>query len=126
MKKVVDEFGRTVVVDDSNKSLYSFCNRTKTITYNAEIMEGGKHSGFFTNYSEKGTISDIEEKLKVWNNMIRFEYAKNVGFDSEKNDPDREKWKKVVEYVKQNENLFFTKTGDFRKKFLVSIEKILK
>ena len=33
-------------------------------------------------------------------------------------------WEKVVEYVKGHEDEIFTKTGDFRKSYLIDPEKI--
>lgn len=52
-------------------------------------------------------------------------YAASVGLKASENDPDRKKYNKIVEYVKNNQEMFFTKTGDFRKKFLVTDKDIL-
>lgn len=126
VKTVINEFGQTCQIIEETRRLYCYNNKAKKITYNAEIIENGKPSGFWTNYEEAGTVDDISERLQTWNNTIRFTYAKAVGFNSPKNDPDGEKWKKVIEYVKNHENEIFTKTGDFRKKMLIDPLKFLK
>lgn len=124
IKKVIDEFGREIEIEESTKKLYSYNNKKNEITYNAQIVEGGELTGFWTNYTENGTVEKIEERLKTWNNKILLLYAASVGFKATENDPNKEKYNKIVEYVKANSDKFFTKTGDFRKKFLVSDEEI--
>lgn len=79
---------------------------------------------FFTNFVETGTIDSIEDKLNVWNSRLKLLYLKKIGFDPENNDPDGTVWKKFVDFVKENEDRFFTKKGDFRKKFLISLREI--
>lgn len=123
-KKVVDEFGREVEIEESTRKLYSYNNKKREITYSAQIVENGELTGFWTNYKENGTVDSIEERLKTWNNKILLLYASSVGFKATENDPNKEKYNKIVEYVKVNADKFFTKTGDFRKKFLVSDEEI--
>lgn len=123
-KKVVDEFGREVEIEESTRKLYSYNNKKRKITYNAQIVENGELTGFWTNYTENGTIDSIEERLKTWNNKILLLYASSVDFKATENDPNKEKYNKIVEYVKVNADKFFTKTGDFRNKFLVSDEEI--
>jgi hypothetical protein len=124
MKSVIDEFGKETVVDDQNRRLYTYNNSKKEIVYNAEVMENGKGTGFYVNYIEKGTVSDIEEKLKTWNNRLLLLYAATVGFKASENDPDKKIYNKLIQYVKENEDKFFTKGGDFRKKFLISDSEI--
>ena len=124
IKEVVDKFGRKCQIDEDTRKLYSYNNKAKKISYNAEIIENGKPSGFWTTYEERGTVDEINERLKTWNNVIICAYAEAVDFNAPGNDPDREKWEKVVEYVKDNEDEIFTKTGDFRKSYLIDPEKI--
>lgn len=126
IKRVIDEFNREVEIDESTRKLYSFSNKDKKITYNAEIVENGKNTGFWTNYTESGTVDSLEEKLKMWNNGLLLTYSVIVGFKASENDPDREMYNAFVEIVRQNEDKFFTKKGDFRKKFLISEAEILK
>lgn len=124
IKNIVDEFNRELQIDEDTRKLYSYSNKSHTITYGAQIVENGKYTGFWANYTENGTVDSIEERLRVWNNKILLLYAASVGFNASENDPDKEKYDKIVEYVKANPEKFFTKTGDFRKKFLVSDEEI--
>ena len=126
IKKVIDEFNRQVEIDEETRKLYSFSNKDRKVVYNAEIVENGEHTGFFTNYTESGIVEDLEEKLSVWNNKISLLYASMVGFKASENDPDKVIYNKLVEVVKVNEDKFFTKKGDFRKKFLISDSEILK
>ncbi len=48
-KTVIDEFSNTVTVDYDNKKLYNYSNKDEIIYYNAEIIEDGKPTGFWTN-----------------------------------------------------------------------------
>lgn len=109
----------------TQKKLYSYNNDLKKITYNAEIVENEKPSGFWTDYEESGVVEDIEERLQTWNNRVKLEYAAEVKFNAPKNDPDGEMWEKFVKYVKDHENDFFTKSGDFKKDFLIDPNKII-
>lgn len=123
---VIDEFNRQVEIDEETRKLYSFSNKDRKVVYNAEIVENGEHTGFFTNYEETGTVDELEEKLNAWNNKIMLLYASMVGFKACENDPDKVIYNKLVEVVKANKDKFFTKKGDFRKKFLISESEILK
>jgi hypothetical protein len=111
-RKVTSICGEEVVVDESTRKLYDFNNKTKTITYSAQRLDDKM---FWVCYTERGTINDIELKLRTWNNLILFAYARLVGFKASENDPDGKVWEAVVEHVKENEEKFFTKTGDFRR-----------
>jgi hypothetical protein len=111
-RKVTSICGEEVIVDESTKKLYDFNNKTKTITYIAQRADNGM---FWTCYTEKGIVRDIELKLRTWNNLISLAYAHFVDFKASKNDPDRKVWEAVVEHVKENEKKYFTKTGDFRR-----------
>lgn len=127
MKKVIDIYGHETLIDETSQKLYTYNNRKKEIQYNAEVMDdNGNRTGFFTNYIEKGIIIDVNDKLNVWNSTLKFYYASMVGFKASENDPDRKIYDKFVEYVKNNEEKFFTKTGDYRKKYLVNIDDIKK
>lgn len=123
-KKVIDEFGREVEIDETTKKLYSYNNKKREIIYNAQIIENGMPSDFWTNYTENGIVDSIEERLKMWNNKILFLYALSVDFNALENDPNKEKYNKLLDFVKENMDKFFTKTGDFRAKFLVDKNEI--
>lgn len=123
---IVDEFGRTFQINEETKKIYNYSNAKKRIKYSAEIVENGKPSGFWAYYEEPGTVDDIADRLKTWNNAILLIYSESVGFNAPENDPDRQKWEKVVDFVKAHENEIFTKTGDFRKKHLIDLKKIRK
>lgn len=125
MKKIIDEFDRELYIDEDTQKLYSFCNKDKKIVYNAEIIENGVHTGFWTNYIEDGIVSDLEQKLKKWNNTLLYVYAKAVNFKSSEVDPDRVVWNKFVSFVKEHEGDFFDKYGDFKKKFVITEEQII-
>jgi len=111
-RRVMSICGEEVTIDESTRRLYDFNNKTKTITYSAQRLDDGM---FWVCYTERGTINDIELKLRTWNNLILFAYARFVDFRASENDPDKKIWNAVVEHVKKNEEKFFTKTGDFRR-----------
>lgn len=111
-RKVMSICGEEVFIDESTRKLYDFNNKRKEVTYSAQRLDDGR---FWTCYTEKGTINDIELKLRTWNNLILFAYAHYVDFNANENDPDKKIWHAVVEHVKENEEKFFTKTGDFRR-----------
>ena len=125
MKNIIDEFGRSLVVDESQKKLYTFNNRENRITWAAPIFEDGKPTVFWTNYNETGTIEDIEKKLSVWNNKLLLKYSQFVDFDAQKNDPDRVFYKKFINWVKKNEERFFDEYGDFKKNIIINDKDIL-
>jgi hypothetical protein len=120
-RKVTSICGEEVVVDESTRKLYDFNNKTKTITYSAQRLDDGM---FWTCYTERGTINDIELKLRSWNNLILLAYARLVGFKASENDPDKKIWKAIIKHVKDNEEKFFTKTGDFRKSVKITDDDI--
>lgn len=125
IKNVVDIYGTVSRIDASKQTVYTYCNRKKEIVYNAPVVdENDDFIGCYTNYKERGTVDSIEDRLTVWNNTILFVYADYVGFNADENDPNGEKYNKLVDYVKENSEKFFTKEGDFRKKFLISVEEI--
>lgn len=124
LKKVTNVYGEEVTIDYDSKKLYSFSNKDRKITYTAPIYENGEKTMFFTNFIEKGTVDSIEDKMKVWNSKLLLVYAKTIGFDWQKNDSDRAIWKRFVDHVTENEDKFFTKKGDYRKKFLVCLDEI--
>jgi hypothetical protein len=120
-KKVTSICGEEVIVDESTKKLYDFNNKRKEITYTAKRLDDGM---FWVCYTERGTINDIELKLRSWNNLILLAYARLVGFKASENDPDKKIWKAIIKHVKDNEEKFFTKTGDFRKSVKITDDDI--
>lgn len=118
IKNIVDEFGFKSQIDEDTRGLYDYDNDRHTITYNAQTVKNGAHTGIWTNYTENGTVGRIEERLKKWNNKVLFLYSVTVGFNAYENDPEKEKYKKIVDFVKENPERFFTESGNFREKFL--------
>lgn len=59
--------------------------------------------------------------MSTYNNAVRLAYAKVVNFAVSENDPDREIWNGVVEYVKHNQVKFFDENGDWKDKTTVGI-----
>ncbi len=125
MKEVIDEYGQKTIVDDEHKKLYAYNNKKKEIIYNAEVIVDGAKTGFFTNYAEVGIVTDISLRLRMWNNSLLLAYADSVGFDADKNDPEKEIWKDFCKKVEENQDKFFDKNGDFRKRFLIDPKELL-
>lgn len=124
IKNIVDEFNRELQIDEETRKLYSYSNKNRVITYSAEIIENGKPTGFWTNYKVAGTVDSIDERLTVWNNKIMLLYASSVDFNASKNDAEKVKYNQIVNFVTENQEKFFTKKGDFRKRFLICEKKI--
>lgn len=123
-KNIIDIYGKKCQIDEETKRLYAYSNKNKEIMYNAEIIENGNPTGFWAYYKVDGTVDRIDERLKVWNNKLILLYASSVDFNASKNDAEKEKYNKFVDFVKENQEKFFTKTGDFRKRFLICEKKI--
>lgn len=126
IKTVKDIHGDIVKIDESTQKLYQFSNKNRELIYNAEIIENGSRTGFYTDYKEEGICDNIEEKINTFGNKLALQYAIAVDFNKNENDPKQEKWNKFIKYVKENENDFFDKHGDFKKKIMVNLEEILK
>lgn len=122
---ITNKYGEKVQVDTSTQKLYDYSNKNHKIVYNVEIVENGKNTGFFTDYEAEGTVDDIQERLKKWNNKLILLYSASVDFDKHKNDPDGKIFKRFVETIENNQNLFFDKSGDFLDEFKVSDKEIL-
>lgn len=113
-QKVTDVYGRKVTIDANKRKMTDFDNNKREIIYNAPIIDKGSKVTFYTDYKANGTINDVEEKLNTYNNPVRIAYAVLTGFASEKNDPDKKIWKKIVQYAREHEDELFTKSGNWR------------
>lgn len=120
MKKVVDLLTRQeVVVDDSKKKMTDFSNKDGVVYYSApEVNSESEH---WVDYKINGHVDDVEEKLSTYNNAVHLAYAKVVNFVASENDPDREIWNGIVEYVKHNQEKFFDENGDWKDNTTVGI-----
>ena len=116
MKNVTNIYGQKLTIDETTQKLYSYNNDKKVVVYNAEVIDNGENSGFYTDYIENGIVENIEERMSAWNNPIKLIYAVIVDFNASKNDKDRRIWKACVEYVKNHESDFFTKSGNWKKR----------
>ena len=119
-KKVKDTTNREVVVDYGDRKLMDYSNADEIITYNAEIVENGNPTGFYTDFKEAGIIEDVEERLEKWNNAIKLAYATVVDFNASKNDSNREIWNGIVELIKRNPGFCFDENGDFREELSIN------
>ena len=116
LKKVTDWSGRECIIDEESRKLAGYNNRKHIVKYNARIIENGDPTQFWTDYTEEGTVDDLEERLQKPGNVIQIIYAKRVKYNAGLNDPDGKIWKELVEKVRKREDVFFTKDGDFRKR----------
>ena len=112
---ITDEFGRKVDVDDSTQKLDSYNNKLGRAVYNAEIIENGKTTGFWTNYTVSAIIEELEPRLRVFGSPVNVQYAEMVQYHASENDPDGKIWNKILTYVKEHESEFFDDNGDFKK-----------
>lgn len=126
IRKITDEFGRDLEVDESTRKLYSYNNKKSQATYCAEIVENGKHTGFHTNYIVSEKITDVEARLNVWNSLIKEKYAEVVECAAKENDPDKKIWKSVVQYAADHQDEIFDENGDFIDGLVITDEQIQK
>jgi hypothetical protein len=124
MKLGKDRYGEILQVDETVQKLYQFSNKKRELIYTAEIMEGGKKTGFYTIYKEEGVCNDTEEKISTFGNKLILQYAISVDFDKNENDPEQKKWNRFIKYIKENENAFFDEYGDFRKEININLEEL--
>lgn len=115
-QKIIDIYGRKIEIAVDTKKVHIFDNTKKEIQYNAQIVENGEKVRFWTDFIEKGTLTDTEEKMNSFGNPIAFEYLKIVEFDAVKNDPEKKIWKSLIEKVNNNQSEFFTKSGNWKKR----------
>lgn len=115
MKKVISIWSNEeIFVDDTNKRLMWYNNETKTAMYNAPIVDNGKPTQYYTDYIEDIVIDDIEERAGAAHGNIRWLYATRIIHSDRANDPNREKWKNLIDYIKEHEEEFFLKNGNQR------------
>lgn len=122
VKEIVDVYNRKLLVDDSKRKLISYKNADQQIRYAAPIVENGEVTDFWTDYLSKGTVEDLESKLRVWNNVVLKSYGDRVNLNSVENDPNNKLWNDLVEYVKSHENDFFDKNGDWLDNKLIKLD----
>lgn len=116
-RMIIDMYsGEQVNVYYSERRLLAYDNSKRVAVYSAEAVEGG----FFVDFIETKEITDIDERINSMHNPLKAVYAAAVRCHASANDPDRARWKKIVDRVKSNPSLFFNKKGDFRKN--ISIE----
>lgn len=120
MIEVVDEFGKNRRVNMNTAKIRSYDNVKKKIVYNGQTDDD-----YWVDFVTDGVVDDIEERLNTWNNTVKLIYAEKVKFDAKKYDPDNEIWNDVVEKVKENEEQFFTKTGNWRKQISPKMKLII-
>lgn len=105
--------GKTIKVDLDNAQIRSYNNKKNEAIYSTVDLDGKLPVDVIVNKQ----ITDIEERLSTWNNPVRANYAVNmIQGNKEKNDPESKIWNSIVEYVKNNQNEFFTKNGDWKQR----------
>lgn len=122
--KVTGDDDGLKVVDTTTRKIYSYCNRMKCVTYNAQEVVNGKPTNFFVNYTDCDTVDDISQRVMTWNNPIKLAYARAVQYFASKNDPDSSLWNKIVEYVSNHPDQFFDEYGDWKKNLVITQEQI--
>lgn len=95
------------------------------IEYSAEIVENGIGTGFWTNYITSGKVENVEDRINVWNGVVKLAYAASVNFNASKNDPSGKIKARLIEYVRNHEEEFFDEYGDFKEELIIS-DKIIK
>ena len=108
-KTVTDNYRRRVEVVNETKQIYNYNNKERKVTCCYNMYD----SDFWTEVTEDGVVTDVEERLQTWNNVVKFWYGLKVAGNSTENDPKKKLWEQVVEYVKANQTEFFDENGDW-------------
>lgn len=115
IREVKNIYGELVTVDMDTAKLYEYCNKDKTASYNVQCVEDGKSSIFWTDILiENTTVTNLEERLRVWNSPILLFYAELVDYNSSETDADGRIWNIVMDTVSKNMDIVFDEYGDFR------------
>lgn len=123
--EVTDTQGERLKVDVSTQKIYNYNNKEALIEFSAEIVENGIGTGFWTNYITSGKVENVEDRINVWNGVVKLAYAASVNFNASKNDPDGKIKARLIEYVRNHEEEFFDEYGDFKEELIIS-DKIIK
>lgn len=116
IKEVKNVYGELVTIDMDTAKLHEYCNKDKTATYNVQRVKDGEPSIFWTDILiENTTVTNLEEKLRVWNSPILLFYAELVDYHSSETDADEKIWNIVVDTVSKNMDIVFDEYGDLRK-----------
>ena len=115
--KVKNISGIVVSVDSDSKKTYTFNNAEKKITYCANLVnDRSEPTIFWTEFEVKGALDNVNEKLTSFTAdcaLVKLYYTVNSITK------DSQEFKQLVEhgleYVKDNQTLFFKKSGDFKK-----------
>lgn len=118
--KVADVYsGKELNVNASRKKLHTYSGKNHTVNYCAPIVENGEETMFWAEYKEQNApLPTVEERLKSFGNALYISFC--LAVDS---DPDGSIWRGFVDFVRLNEDEFFNKDGDFRKRFRISPEE---
>lgn len=68
----------------------------------------------YTDYTENGVVTCIEQKAEAQDSPAKIAYAIATDFNSVINDPNQIIWHNIINYIKENQNDFFTKCGNWK------------
>ena len=108
------EIDRNATVDGSTKKLISFRNKTKTLEFQAKEVKG---IGYAT-WNEEGVLTNFDEKIQTHsaNATLIPLWAAALSLAG-KNEQEYERlMTKGKGYIKANQEMFFDKYGDFKKR----------
>ena len=125
IEKTTDVNGSVQYVDLDTKILQQYNNREKQAIFTVQVWEDDKTTMFWTEIRVHGIeITDIEERLKTWNNRVLLAYSEMVKFRASDNDPDKDLWKTFVQVVSENQNDIFDEYGDFKQDSIMTDDDI--
>src|SRR5574344_61303 len=119
------EIDRNATVFADSKQLIRFCNKTKTLEFIGKEVEG---IGYAT-WNEEGVLTNFDDKIKTHSALdTLIPMLDTARFIAKKNEQEYERLvTKGKEYIKANQEMFFDKHGDFKKrKSIVDWVSILK
>src|SRR5574344_2524617 len=119
------EIDRNATVFADSKQLICFCNKTKTLEFIGKEVKG---IGYAT-WNEEGVLTNFDDKIKTYTALDTLIPVWTAALSLAGN--NEQEYERLVtkgkEYIKANQEMFFNKHGDFKKrKSIVDWASILK
>lgn len=115
IQEVEDFSGRVHSVDISTRQLMDYSNKIYYIQYRAKQVKDGRRTPYWVEYWEKGRIATIDTAISMQYSPLSVAYKLVLNFQACRVDKDKHFYKRLVQEVKENENVYFTKLLDWRK-----------
>lgn len=107
---MTDIYDNEVQVDLDKKAIFAYNNDRGVVHYNVPLNTGG-----FTIVELEGKVDRVEDRIRAWGNPVMFLYNLAVGMNAPDSDSNLSILNRYVDKVKENEEYFFTESGNWKK-----------